>query len=413
VDEVDHCIIHLGGSSAIRGLVTNLLDACPTRITHTEPMTEELLARLKEIDLAILTEVVRKDQQSPSFEIAEWSVTRLSGGGIANPDGLWLFSGKGWDSAGSRRWAVVLKILERQEQETPLSDLWHWKREVLLAQSGMIERLPGPVRAPQFYRVDETADGAWLWMEHVESHRSSPWVLDDYVFAAYQLGYWNGACITGMPLPTEAWLARQHYRSWLSYVNHERDWPFPLHQKYISDDTRNRIERLWAEREMFFSILEDLPQVFSHFDSQRRNLFIRRDKDEQEELVIVDWAFCGLGPLGAELSGLVSTTAMLLDWPSSALPELEAAAFGSYVQGLRKAGWSGDANFVRLAYLTWHSVWRGCAFVPSFTAWWCTGENRPAALRAFGLAEEELYLQWLPLLDHSLDCADEVRLLMG
>jgi len=48
-------------------------------------MTDELLARLKEIDLAILNEVVQQDQGSPTFEITEWSVKRLSTQGLMNP----------------------------------------------------------------------------------------------------------------------------------------------------------------------------------------------------------------------------------------------------------------------------------------------------------------------------------------
>src|SRR3990172_3085852 len=168
-------------------------------------MAEDILARLNAIDLTILTDVVRQDQRSPSFEITEWSIRRLSDKGIINPNGLWLLSGEGHDSEGSRPWSVVMKILIRQEQEPPLSDMWYWKRELLLAQSGLTERLPVSVKAPRFYRTEEQADGAWLWMEHVKNYHSSPWVLDDYVFAARQLGTWNGMYVTGNPLPAEPW----------------------------------------------------------------------------------------------------------------------------------------------------------------------------------------------------------------
>jgi hypothetical protein len=35
-----------------------------------------------------------------------------------------------------------------------------------------------------------------------------------------------------------------------------------------------RYEQLWGDRERFYNVLEILPQTFSHFDSQRRNLLI-------------------------------------------------------------------------------------------------------------------------------------------
>ena len=201
-------------------------------------MANDRLAQLQALDPAILTEVVRQDRRSSTFEVGAWSVRRLSDKGIINPEGLWLLSGEGRDGGETRPWSVVVKTLQRQEQEPPSSDLWHWRREALLAQSGLAEGLPGRVRAPRFYRVDETPDGAWVWMEHVVDDRPGPWTLDDYAFAARQLGYWNGTQLVGGPMPTEPWLARQHWRTWLlQWPNTEQVWTFPLHTKYIAAGT--------------------------------------------------------------------------------------------------------------------------------------------------------------------------------
>ena len=66
-------------------------------------------------------------------------------------------------------------------------------------------------------------------------------------------------------------------------------------------------------------VLEILPQFFSHFDSQRRNLFIRKGDDWQDELVLIDWGQCGVGPLGSEFNFLVPMSAALVEWPTSRL----------------------------------------------------------------------------------------------
>jgi hypothetical protein len=374
-------------------------------------MDDHLLETLREIDLSILTDVVRQSQRDPTFEITSWSVKRLSDKGIINPDGLWLFNGKGSHAGVTQSWSVVLKIIERSEEDIPLSDLWYWKREVLWAQSGYMERLPGPVKAPHSYKVEETADGAWLWQEHVINQRPHPWTLDDYAFAARQLGLWNGAYLCGTPLPDEPWFTRQHYRSWYTKTNPEKDFEFPLNQKYIHGELRKRYERLWADREMFYSALEKLPQVFSHFDSQRRNLFIRLGSDEQDELVLVDWAVCGYGPLGAELFSLIGMSVALLESHPYTVVELDQAAFGSYLQGLIDAGWSGDSDAIRLGYTAWMTVWLGVVF-PNITALWCTPDFGPYALQQFGFTEEELFLKWLPIFSYCLDCGDETRALM-
>ena len=157
--------------------------------------------------------------------------------------------------------------------------------------------------------------------------------------------------------------------------------------------------------------MESLPQTFSHFDSQRRNLFIRKGSDDQDELVLVDWAVCGFGPLGAELFSLIGMSAALLEWPPSEVEQLDKAAFGSYLQGLSESGWSGNIDVIRLAYTAWISAWFGVVF-PNITALWCTPDFHSYALQQFGFVDEELYLKWLPLLPYSLDCADEARSLM-
>jgi hypothetical protein len=175
-------------------------------------------------------EVVQQDRKNPSFEITNWSVKRLSDKGVINPNGLWLFSGEGKDGTGSQVWSVVLKILERPAEESPPSDLWFWKRELLMAQSGLIDRLPPPIKAPRFYRVEETRSGAWLWQEHIDNQRPDPWTPGDYAFAAYQLGLWNGTYVCGNPFHEEPWFTRKHYLSWYRYTNPEQDFLFPLNQ---------------------------------------------------------------------------------------------------------------------------------------------------------------------------------------
>ena len=71
-----------------------------------------------------------------------------------------------------------------------------WKREVDFVQSALRSRLPGPIRSPRFYRVDEHRDDVWVWMERVRPSSSEPWTPDDFRLTAHDLGQWNGACLT-------------------------------------------------------------------------------------------------------------------------------------------------------------------------------------------------------------------------
>jgi hypothetical protein len=372
-------------------------------------MGNDLLEELRAIDLATLTDVVRQDQNNPSFEISEWKVKQLSDKGIANPNGLWLFYGRGNNGRESCSWSVVLKIVGRQEEQLPASDLWYWKREYLLVLSNLTE--DGIIKVPRFYRCEETADRAWIWMEYVVDLHPGKWTLDEYAFAARQFGLWNSIYLTGKSLPTEDWLARRHYRSWLGDMNAENALTFSLIQQHFSEDVRTHYLALWNEREQFFQVLERLPEVFSHFDSQRRNLLIRKNDNKQDELVVLDWQQCGIGAVGAELNWMIGLGGVLLEWSPSEMVALDKIVFQSYMRGLREGGWAGDVDIVRLGYVAMLSVYIGCAF-PDLIAFWCSPENRDRATQALGLAEEDLFLETLPMFHYALDCVDEARSLM-
>lgn len=386
-------------------------------------MMDDMLAMLKMIDPARLAEVVCQDQRNYGFEITRWSVQRLTDQGMTNPNGLWLFSGTGREAGGSRLfygkghvtsdeqpWAVVLKILTRPETEPPPSDLWYWKRELRVAESGLTRRLPGPVKAPRFYRCAGQPE-TWLWMEHIQDAQPGRWPLENFRFAAYELGRWNGALVLAGPPPEEPWLGRRHYRSWLNWLDPERHWQFPLLQKHVSAELRARWDQLSAERDDFFRLLEALPQVFCHADAQRRNLVIRPGRGQADELVALDWGNCGLAPLGVEMAMFVFGDLALVEWSATAARELDTAAFAAYLEGLHVAGWRGEVDTVRLAYTAWLALFLGLV-APAGIHDTCGPEAHAASLRSFGMAEEELFWQYLRAMTYALDCADEARSLM-
>jgi hypothetical protein len=372
-------------------------------------MAEGLLEQLRAIDPIVLTNFVQQDQDDPSFEISSWDVKRLSDKGIANPDGLWLFSGTGGNE--HRPWFIVLKIMDRPPEEPPSTDWWsYWKREFSFVRSNLSQHLPHSIKAPRIYHAEEKTSGCWIWMEYVTETQLN-WTLDDYAFAAHQFGLWNGSYLTGTSLPSENWFARQHYRSWLNGLDIQQDIQFPLNQKYLSKETLSRFEQLWNEREIFFSVLENLPQVFSHFDSQRRNLMLRSSQTHQKQLVLLDWGQCGIGAIGAELTWLIGFSAALLEWSPKEAEQLDQIVFPSYVQGLKESGWREDADLARLGFTSMFTAYIGCALL-GLMAWWCAPENRLFALQQFNFAEEELYTIWLPFVDYTLERAEEARTLM-
>jgi hypothetical protein len=300
---------------------------------------------------------------------------------------------------------VDLKTLKASDQPQEPTNLWYWKREALLAQSALPSSFPGSLAAPRFYGVSQAADGVWVWMELITDAVGAPWRLEHYAFAADQIGRFNAAYATGVPLPDVPWLCRDHARGWTEGLSPENAWENPYVQRHFSASLQTRILHLWAERERFYAALAQVPQIFSHFDCQRRNLIIRIREDGQQELVAVDWGLCGLGALGGDLMALIGSSVALFEWEPTRLAELEAVVVDAYLAGLRAGGWRGDASWVRLSYTAWLGLHWGVA-LPAAVAFWCTDAMTPHALRQFGRPLDELAAGWAMLCRFSLERAD-------
>jgi len=367
---------------------------------------------LPSIDIAELTNVVRQDQRSVVFEVLDWTVSTLSDRSTVNPDGILRVSGHGRDSLGVRPWSVALKIIMKPETDGEPSHLGYWMREIYAYDTGLVTSLPGPVVPARYYGTTMHPDSAWLWMELLTEATGSQWQLEDYAFAADQLGRFNGACAIGGPLPDAPWLTRDHARVWTSWLDFETAWQQPQVQHSFPARTRVRLEQLWAERERFFTTLDRLPQVFSHFDYKRSNLFLRQRDDNQREIVAVDWGDCGIGALGGELVFLIGASAWFFDWEPADVADLSATAFEAYMHGLREAGWQGDQNLIRLAYSAWVALHFGLT-MPASIAWTMKEENRADLLRLFHRRPEDVTPSWMLLCEFTLDCADEARRLIA
>ena len=126
-------------------------------------------------------------------------------------------------------------------------------------------------------------------------------------------------------------------------------WEHPLILRALSPTVRERVVRLWADREALLAALDSLPHTFCHRDAFRPNLFLRRDADGHKQTVAIDWAFAGAGPVGEEIAPLIAMR------PAGGLEpydpaSLERSVFTGYLRGLREAGWRGDERLVRFGY---------------------------------------------------------------
>jgi hypothetical protein len=300
----------------------------------------------------------------------------------------------------------------------------YWKREYLAYASGLLADLPpGGLRAPRCLGAEERpGEEAWLWLEALQEASPGPWPLTRYAQAARHAGRFNGAYLTGRPLPAVPWLsagvaqavAAPHGEllarlpEFAAHPLVRRQWPDAA--------TAARVVRLWREREAFFGALARLPQTLCHLDLFRHNAFAVRSLGREpaaevaDATVAVDWASLGTAAVGEELAPLVFISPLVGDAAPERARELGEVAFEGYLKGLRDAGWAGEARLVRLGYtaglIRYNTFALGlhAAIDPGFA---------PRIERGFGRPFEEVLDRIAAVERYTLDVTDEARVLLA
>jgi hypothetical protein len=312
-------------------------------------------AQLSAIDEANLTPLVQSALGSKTVEVVNWEFEQLHGG-IAAGTAVYHFAGQGRDQGQTIPWSLILKILRPEGDSADASAWGYFKREADAYQSGWLDDLPGGLAAPRCFGVLDHPDGTcWIWLEEVVEEIGWQWPLEQYGLVARHLGHFNGVYLVDRPLPGWSWLSSDWLRH---YIEQSAPAIEPLRnalarpwaRRWLPEEDSGQFFHLWAERELYFDALDRLPQTICHFDSFRLNLFARKTADGDDQTVVIDWAFVGSGPIGADLNPLVWMSIALAGVEMDKLQELEEIVFAGYLEGLRDAGWRGDPLQVRLGY---------------------------------------------------------------
>ena len=381
-------------------------------------MPQEMLLELQQLDPQIIANVARGSLNAENLELADWSVAPLRHEAVLETTGgLFRFRGHGWDGGYLRAWSAVLKLVRQPGDECLApQELCYWRRELLAYQSGLLDALPGAVRAPRCFGILEQPPGAWIWLEDIEEAVGQDWGLEQYQQAACRLGQLAGAYLTGAPVPQAPWLCSSLFREfyadggwWSKFTNPasaNNAWQRPLVQAVYSKALQARVLRLWTEKRSYIAANERLPQVFCHNDAHRRNLMLRGD-----QLVAIDWAFCGPGRVGNDLGELVGTSLSYFAVDPARAADLETAVLAGYATGLREAGWTGDLQLARLGYLIALALYWG-GTLPCEIALAQPEAGRVNAEAKYGRPVTALLEGWTRLAEFALDRADEARYLI-
>lgn len=368
------------------------------------------------VDQAMLTPLVQKTLDSATAEITDWRWAPIDYDMYLPRRILARFSGHATLGEDVLPWSLVLKLSLPPDASGPRRG-YAWKREALAYQSGLLDDLAGGLAAPRVMDLVERKDGAtWLWLEDVTDAYEVRWPLSQFTLAAYHLGQFNGAYLTGRPLPTFPWLVYD----WPSLHSEPHKIPPALAQvemlatdsrvlEAFSDYEAGKLTGLLEDQPLFRLALVRLPHTLCHHDASQANLFARSLPGGGMQTVAIDWESIGSGAVGAEIATLVFGTIRRGLFSAQQVAELDRAVFSGYLKGLVEAGWSGDPELVRLGYsgtiaLRW--------FLLHGTLRTITDENVPAARGTLSEETRERAIeQFILLSKYLLDCAEEARML--
>ena len=103
-----------------------------------------------------------------------------------------------------------------------------------------------------------------------------------------------------------------------------------------------------------------LPHAVAFGDLAAGNVFLKGD-----EAVAVDWASLTVDPVGVDGGCLAGSP---LTWAGGAtIAAAETELFEAYLEGLREAGWAGNRDDVRRAFLCLYGIYQlYCGLMPVF-----------------------------------------------
>ena len=377
---------------------------------------------IKDIDRDLLTSPVLAAIGSSTAEVRRWEHEPISYINTEDANlGVHRFRGMAEDRGEIRPWSIMLKAV-RAPLETD-QHLWNYhRREIFAYQSGLLENLPGAFCAPRCLEIMEYADDVcWLWLEDVSDSVKLSWSLREYGMAARHLGRFNGAYLTGHPLPDFPWLSQNWVQGWLAryekgcletldLMRQEGFWEHPLLKSNFPQPITDDFLRLWYRHPALLKTLSQLPQTFCHMDAYRPNLFLRRDGQGNDQTVAIDWVFAGTGGVGEEIANLLAASLFWFEYEAADVKRLDEEVFSGYVAGLREAGWEGDYQLARLGYSTACALRWGVVGL-----WWLFAINDSQEQADFETNWRrplpELVSQWAKIAYYVLKLAEEAYVL--
>jgi hypothetical protein len=314
--------------------------------------------RQEKISSDKLVHLACKVLDTDAAEMASWSFAPIGQSSVGEGTALYRITGEANWAGKSTSWNVVLKVLCALPDQSDPSAWYYWQREAKFYSSRLNCDLEALQPAHCYLVEEQSVNGRrefWLWLEDLGEFESASWSIDDFGFAAAKIGEFNGQFLGASALPEHPWLCKDGIVSVIGQLA-------PLIDRLIENKKNpnllnllgeDEIERYlwhWEKRSKYIEMLRFPPQTLCHFDANRRNLFLNGTSDGSDAVVAIDWSYVGYGAIGAEMAIFIIDTLLMGTTSFDDIERFESFTIGRYISGLMQAGWTGNADMVRLGY---------------------------------------------------------------
>lgn len=271
--------------------------------------------------------------------------------------GIFRVAGQVDTGHGQRQWSMVVKILGPPELPRPSDHHDPW-RELSVYRSGVFAELCGRVRSSRCYAIEERKGLQFLWLEDLSNAPQPPWESEHYIAVAHHFGQFN-AHWPEDNLPQWEWLSRENLRdtflsprvqNYFEQLDELRN--HPLVQRAAPPDVLSDLFQQRKDLDTLIEKAEAAPRGICHLDCHSKNLFPMQDPQHDSYTVAIDWSHVGIYCYGMDVAHMVSSAMKWLELSPAYAGPLVDQVFDAYLDGLKKAGWSGNEEQIRLTYLT-------------------------------------------------------------
>ena len=202
--------------------------------------------------------------------------------------------------------------------------------------------MSGGLRTPRYYWALRMPTMRVMFLESLVEGSARRWKIERFARAARSLGAWQAAMAGSAEALAVPILVADKIRTFL--INDERTLELPPEPEPL----RMLLRRVWEARLELLARHDRCTPPVCHPALATSALF--EDATDPDVTVVNDWEHAGRGPLGQDLSSLIFEAVQSERIRLDQLQVIETALFDAYLDGLREAGWSGDAAEIRFAY---------------------------------------------------------------